>query len=255
MAILHDKFHCTAASNSGTSSIGDRSAAIGVFPEEHASEAQPLVSQAETPPHQSTSLARRERDPPSPSAPPHRQKARRTSTNSGRVGPDLDTGIFFSAQNHMGRSFSGRCLTSPLQDLHRPYGCWIVEHNALRLLIGQPSVVGRSSDCQHSEIAVRAPTTTAIFRTFDSPKSAEVAQANPAPQPQAKLPDIPQNLVKCIEAVQQPKDKTANAKVAALHLTAERAKNARRPFWLGIGSCRRLRFCGRHLPQMWRRRT
>jgi len=49
---LHDKFICTAASNSGTSSIGDRSAAIGVFTEEHASVAQPLFSQAETAPHQ-----------------------------------------------------------------------------------------------------------------------------------------------------------------------------------------------------------
>lgn len=32
------------------------------------------------------------------------------------------------------------------------------------------------------------------------------------------------NLVKCVEAVQQPKDKSANAKVAALHLTAEERK-------------------------------
>ena len=42
-----------------------------------------------------------------------------------------------------------------------------------------------------------------------------------APQAAPKLPDIPQNLVKCIEAVQQLKDKSANAKMAALHLTAE----------------------------------
>src|SRR5262249_56418073 len=56
--------HCTAASNSGTSSIGDRSAAIGVFTEEHASVAQPLFSQAEiaSTPKAPASPAERERE-------------------------------------------------------------------------------------------------------------------------------------------------------------------------------------------------
>jgi len=44
---LHDKFIAPPQAIAG-SSIGDRSAAIGVFTEEHASVAQPLVSQAET---------------------------------------------------------------------------------------------------------------------------------------------------------------------------------------------------------------
>jgi hypothetical protein len=59
---------------------------------------------------------------------------------------------------------------------------------------------------------------------------AVAAQANPAPLPAPKLPEIPPHLVKCVETAPKTpptkdgKPATADAKVAALHLTAEQRR-------------------------------
>ena len=76
---LHDKFIAT-------SSIDDRSVAIGVFPEEHAS-GQPPVSQAETASAPSTSLARRERESPTLAfSAAHRQRRAERTLACGTLG-------------------------------------------------------------------------------------------------------------------------------------------------------------------------